>query len=413
MPRNGGAPNWRSRRSDLRSGAGLNTHTVLTTVCGDEMRRLVLLCCAFLLVIGPPVAAAPATPPAGQKKQAVAPKPAPDARPRYKRDDAPAPVAAPTAPTKQVRRARRPADGAQPSAADPSAQSTAKDVAQCAQVNVPDQAIAGCTRVIEDPRQKPQRRAAAFYNRGNALTAKGEAVAAIADYDEALKIDPKNAGALNNRGSARTEKGDVDAAIADFDAALKLSGRFASAFFNRANAYAAKGDTARAMADYNKAIALNRRNVNAYLARGALHLAGGEAARARADMRQALAMDRRNAYAVLWHEIAERRAKQKGVLAGGKGLKDIEMKGWPAPVLHLFVGELKPEGVLVAADDANAATRQAHTCEANFYSGQYVLIGGNKDEATKLFRAAAKECPPGFIEGIAATAELKGLGEKL
>lgn len=390
------------------------------------MWRLVLLCCAFLFIVGPahaqrllrgdapaPVVAAPAKQPAAQKKQANAPKPAPDTRPRYKRDDTPARVAAPAAPARQMRRARKPADGAQPAVADPSARSTAKDVAQCAQVNVPDQAIAGCTRVIDDPRQKPQRRAAAFYNRGNAYMAKGDAGAAIADYDEALKIDPKNAGALNNRGSARNEKGDVDAAIADFDAALKLSGRFASAHFNRANAYAAKGDTARAMSDYNKAIALNRRNVNAYLARGALHLAGGEAAKARADMRHALAMDRKNAYAVLWHEIAERRAKQKGALADGKGLKDIEMKGWPAPVLHLFVGELKPEGVLVAADDANAATKQAHICEANFYSGQYVLIGGNKDEAAKLFRAAAKECPHGFIEGIMAGAELKGMGEKL
>ena len=43
-------------------------------------------------------------------------------------------------------------------------------------------------------------------------------------------------------------------------------------------------------------------------------------------MRQAAALDRKNAYAVLWHDIAERRARQKGVLAGGKGLKDLDMK---------------------------------------------------------------------------------------
>ena len=60
-------------------------------------------------------------------------------------------------------------------------------------------------------------------------------------------------------------------------------------------------------------------------------------------MRQALALERKNAYAVLWVDIVERRAKQKGVLAGGKGLRDIEMKGWPAPVLLMFVGETKPE----------------------------------------------------------------------
>ncbi len=68
--------------------------------------------------------------------------------------------------------------------------------------------------------------------------------------------------------------------------------------------------------------------------------------------------------------------------------------------------------MLAAADDPNATVKQAHTCEANFYGGQYALIGGNRDEAMKLFRTAAKDCPRGFLEGIAAAAELKGLGEK-
>ena len=62
----------------------------------------------------------------------------------------------------------------------------------------------------------------------------------------------------------------------------------------------------------------NRRNVNAHIARGALLLASGATAKARADMRQALALERKNAYAVLWHDIAERRARQKGVLAAAR-----------------------------------------------------------------------------------------------
>ena len=69
--------------------------------------------------------------------------------------------------------------------------------------------------------------------------------------------------------------------------------------------------------------------------------------------------------------------------------------------------------LLIAADDPDPAMKQAHTCEANFYSGQYALIQSNRDEAVKLFEAAAKECPHGFLEGIVAAAELKGLGAKL
>ncbi len=383
------------------------------------MRRLVLLCSAFafLCALGGAEAqtqsAAPAKPSTARKKS-TAQTPPPDTRPLYKRDDAPAPVVA--TPAKPAGAAKRrvlpkPADTQQP--AEQSARATPGDVAACAQVRDHDAAIAGCTRVIEDGKQTPIGRAAAHYNRGNAHAAKGDQAAAIADYDEAIRLDPKNAPALNNRGTALSEKGDADAAIADFNAAIKQNARFASAYFNRANAYAARGEADRAIADYTAAIRHNRRSVNAYIARGALYLAGGAAAKAREDMKLAARLERKNAYAVLWRDIAERRAKQKGVLGGGKGLRDVEMNGWPAPLLHMFVGELKADGVLIAADDPNPALKEAHTCEANFYSGQYALIQSKRDEAVKLFQTAAKECPRGFIEGIVAAAELKGLGEKL
>ena len=89
------------------------------------------------------------------------------------------------------------------------------------------------------------------------------------------------------------------------------------------------------------------------------------------------------------------------------------MKAWPAPVIRLFTGEIKQDAVLSAAEDADPAVKQAHTCEANFYGGQHALIEGQRDDAVKLFEAAAKDCPHGFLEGIAATAELKGLGQKV
>ncbi len=291
------------------------------------------------------------------------------------------------------------------------ARATARDIAACAQTKDNDAAIAGCTRIVDDSKVKSKGRVAAFYNRGNAHSAKGDLAAAIADYDEAIKLDPKNASALTNRGTAHSDKGDADAALADFDEAIKRNPRYASAYFNRANSYAARGDADRAIADYTTALRYDRRNVNAYIARGALHLASGAVPKARADMALAARLDRKNAYAVLWQDIADRRAKQKGVLT--RGAKGLDMKAWPAPLLRLFAGEIKQDAVLIAADDANPTVKQAHTCEANFYGGQYALIEGQRDDAVKLFEAAAKECPHGFLEGIAATAELKGLGQKV
>jgi len=384
------------------------------------MRRLVLLLSAFVLVSA--MGAADARPQQTTKRTSARHKaaqkpvtPPTDTRPRYKRDDTPASVVAtyakPAVVARQRRTARKPAAAAPPDAAAQTARSTARDVAACEQSKDHDAAVAGCTRIIDDSKVKPKGHAAAYYNRGNANSAKGDFAAAIADYDEAIKLDPKNARAIANRGTAHSESGDADAAIADFDAAIKRDPRLASAYFNRANTYAAKGEAGRAIADYTAALRYDRRNVNAYIARGALHLAGGAATRARADMALAARLERRNAYAVLWQDIAERRAKQKGVLT--RGPKGLDMKAWPAPVIRLFAGEIKQDAVLSAAEDANPAVKQAHTCEANFYGGQYALIEGQRDEAVKLFEAAAKDCPHGFLEGIAATAELKGMGQKV
>lgn len=384
------------------------------------MRSLVLLLSALVVVSAIDAVDAQTQQPVKRTtaSQKAAPRtvPPPDTRPRYKRDDTPAAVvtAAPAKPLvgHKKRTARKAVAGAQPAtAAAQTARTTPRDIAACAQTNDHDAAIAGCTRVIGDSKVKPKGHAAAYYNRANANAAKGDSAAALADYDEALKLDPKNARALANRGTARSETGDIDAAMGDFDAAIKLDRRLGSAYVNRANVYAAKGEADRAIADYTAAIKYDRRNVNAYIARGALYLASGVAAKARADMALAARLERKNAYAVLWQDIAERRAKQKGVLT--RGTKGLDMKAWPAPVIRLFTGEIKQDAVLSAADDADPTVKQAHSCEANFYGGQHALIEGQRDDAVKLFETAAKDCPHGFLEGIAAAAELKGMGQKV
>src|SRR5690242_15224276 len=69
----------------------------------------------------------------------------------------------------------------------------------------PDLAIRACTAEI----------AAAFNKRGNAYRAKGDLERAIADYDEAIRLDPGDASAFVNRGLAYAAKRDFDQAIAN------------------------------------------------------------------------------------------------------------------------------------------------------------------------------------------------------
>lgn len=54
----------------------------------------------------------------------------------------------------------------------------------------------------------------------------------IADYDEAIRIDPRNAGAFLDRGMARRAMKDYGGAIADYEQALRLTPKLAPAHNN-------------------------------------------------------------------------------------------------------------------------------------------------------------------------------------
>jgi lipoprotein NlpI len=84
------------------------------------------------------------------------------------------------------------------------------------------------------------------------------------------------------------------------------------------------------------------------------------------------------------------------------------MTVWPAPVIQLFMEQLTPAALLAAADDPDTARKQAKVCDAIFYSGEFSLVKGLKDEATRLFRQAAGDCAQNYK--AAAVAELKALG---
>jgi lipoprotein NlpI len=94
--------------------------------------------------------------------------------------------------------------------------------ADCEQAEDRDRRIAGCSRVLADRKETSENRVLAFNNRGNAHGAKGDQAGAIADYSEALKLDPTYAWAYSNRGRAYLFSGDPASARADFQQLRKL-----------------------------------------------------------------------------------------------------------------------------------------------------------------------------------------------
>jgi tetratricopeptide (TPR) repeat protein len=79
---------------------------------------------------------------------------------------------------------------------------------------------------------------------------------AIQDYDQAIRLNPKNAAAFRNRGILYTKTRQYDRAIGDFDEAIRLDPNFAVTFQNRGYALRFVGQYDRAIADYQRALTL-------------------------------------------------------------------------------------------------------------------------------------------------------------
>ena len=73
--------------------------------------------------------------------------------------------------------------------------------------------------------------------------AKGDTVSALADLDNAIKLNPQYPDALDTRGNLYATKGQYDSAIADFSAVVAADPRNANAHANLGNAYRAKGQS--------------------------------------------------------------------------------------------------------------------------------------------------------------------------
>lgn len=110
-------------------------------------------------------------------------------------------------------------------------------------------AIADFDRAIKlDPRD-----ALAYQNRAYAKRLKKDPAGAIADYTRAIELDPNSADAYYNRGNVKTDRNDLDGAIADYDRTIELDPKYSHAFHNRAVAKKKNGDANGAEADFKRA----------------------------------------------------------------------------------------------------------------------------------------------------------------
>jgi lipoprotein NlpI len=267
-----------------------------------------------------------------------------------------------------------------------------------------DRAIADYTEAI---RLNPQD-AQAFYNRGVAWHFKKDYDRAIADYTEAIRLNPQLVKVFNDRGVAWSDKKNYDRAIADYTEAIRLNPYLTKVFYDRGNAWSHKKNYDRAIADYTEAIRLKPQYAYAFHNRGLAQFYQARFGLAESDFAQWQKLQPDDAYAAIWLYLARARGGAKDAASQlASNARRLKANGWPTPLVALFTGKSGPKAVQDQAGNVDPEVQKNQMCEANFYLGQWHLLKHQKEEARALFRQAQDDCPTSFVEYDGAVAEFK------
>ncbi len=127
-----------------------------------------------------------------------------------------------------------------------------------------------------------------YRGRGEAHFRRGEHDRAVADFSEAIRLDPRNADIFAQRADAYVGTGQDDRAFVDLSEAIRLNPKFADALTKRGGIYQSKDDYDRAIADYSEAIRVDPNAANAYISRGEIYRRKGNYDAAIGDFTRAI-----------------------------------------------------------------------------------------------------------------------------
>jgi tetratricopeptide (TPR) repeat protein len=288
----------------------------------------------------------------------------------------------------------------------------------------------------------------AIFQRGLLRRQMGDTAATIADFDKAIALkaaaEPQGSTLLPNdmrfrlaRGEMLRDSGQTDAAKAEFDAAVQRVPTSATAHQQRGLLELfVLGDAAAAAEDLDAAV---REGVRHQEARRIMNY-GFRAIEQQYHITPTPTDDRPFVdqdvpyypaiyWFVLWRQIArvhaataDAPAKTDASELGLVNWDNVDITGvpvrtplrrrvsWPLPVWLMFVGKATPDDVRRAAENAPGTyERRVRVCEADFYSAEFGLAKGARDDARRLLQSAIAGCPTGTPEATFAKAALQRL----
>jgi len=297
----------------------------------------------------------------------------------------------------------------------------------------PDQAIADYDDAVKlEPDDADQ-----YLCRGNGYSARDDYDRAISDYSRAIGLEPNYGNPYNNRGLAYYAKRDFDRAIADFDVAIRIEAE-PDRYDNRGEAYRAKGDLDRAIADYDRAIELNPRYVRARYGRASAYSLKGDHDHEMADLDEAMRLDPTGGY-----PFANRGRARFYAAIFDAAVSDLARAVAAQPhyapnVIWLYLARARLGDQAAAAElEANATELQQtdwqhsivelfldrrtpdaalaaasgpdQQCETQFYVGEWHLLHQDQGAALQDFEAALDSCAKTYFAYQGARAELSRL----
>jgi Tfp pilus assembly protein PilF len=131
---------------------------------------------------------------------------------------------------------------------------------------------------------------AAFYKRGQLYAVKGAYRRALMDFNDALRLNPRDVEALNNRCWVKMIVADATA-LKDCNDALSFRPNFADALDSRGLVNLKNGQNANAVADFDAALRLNPKLASSLYGRGLARQKTGAGAQGERDIAAARAID--------------------------------------------------------------------------------------------------------------------------
>ena len=138
-------------------------------------------------------------------------------------------------------------------------------------------------------RRNPNARS--FRARGRIRGGRGEFDEAIADFNEAIRIDPSHGDGYVGRANAWIGKDEYDKAITDCSEAIRHAANNAAAYSTRGIAWSQKNDHDKALADFDEAIRIDPKNASKYNLRAGELVKRREYVKAIANFTMAIHLD--------------------------------------------------------------------------------------------------------------------------